>query len=195
MTDQKTNDRGLTYYSSQRDDGTTSFGSAYMVADGVTVYDDEIAWFDARNAYAANPPELRSFDDVKADAERAGLVAGSAMVARFKAGYLDDEPDTWPIQEAQARAVVAGTLAPSDARFLMKLTKGVYQAVTPLAERIVVKADFLEDVMAEAIVMRTEMQAIIRGSTDAADLARNMDWIETAALAKTAEFEAMRAAL
>ena len=129
------------------------------------------------------PPVTIIFEEQKAMAI-AGIVAEADRIGdEFKAGYPVAEQQTWSDQAREARAVVAGDLAPSEARLLMKIA-GSYQAVTGLAERVVANADWYEDVAAQIILTRKEAEAAIAASMTSAELDETIAALRAAAAAR-----------
>jgi len=73
--------------------------------------------------------------------------------------YANAERETWRLQEDEARAVIAGDLAPADARFLMLLTDGDADTVQALAAVIIGKADQFAEISAAIIRARKTAEA------------------------------------
>lgn len=109
-------------------------------------------------------PPVRSAGEI-ANMRLGGLgkaaMRAEELAAPLVAKYPATERETWRLQEGEARAVAAGTLAPGDASFLLALAGGNLNQVEPLAETIIVKADHFAAVSAGLIRARKAAEAAI----------------------------------
>lgn len=98
--------------------------------------------------------------------------------------YSSAERETWRMQEDQARAVIAGTLAPADAAFLMTLADDDSAAVAQMSHAIVAKANQFAAISAMLIRARKAAEAKIAtaDTQDAIDAAIDGAFAQVAAV-------------
>lgn len=114
-----------------------------------------------------------------------------AIIGRFLKSYPYFEEQTFKLQEEEAQAVRAGTMAASDATFLLDLVQGDETRVAAEAERILANATFFRKVSATGIVMRKDAFAAIDAAESQAQIDAILPGMEEAAEAAFQQFAAL----
>lgn len=98
------------------------------------------------------PPEPPTLDEAKATALKAVNDRCALELEAVRAGYPDDEVQSWAKQESEARAYVADETATTPLLSAMSEARGVELAV--LAAKVIEKADFFAVASGRAIGTR-----------------------------------------
>ncbi|MCR9123014.1 MAG: hypothetical protein NXH91_12155 [Phyllobacteriaceae bacterium] len=187
----------MQYFSTQ-DGDVTRFGSGRVAPEGSTVFDDAAEWLAAMDAYRADPPELRAFETVKADAVRRAIARADAFTAPVLSAYPAAERAGWDKREAEARAIVGAADAAGDvaaaigATLIVKALAdagGWTEAETvDKARSILVKAAEFAAISAAVETMRDRAVTAIEAAADTVELAATLQTLDAEATALAAQF-------
>lgn len=142
---------------------------AATIVDASAAPDIAQGWTYSGGTFSAPVVAVPPLADVKAEKLAELSAACSARMDVVKAGYPPEEIQSWPKQEAEARAYLADNTAATPLLSAMAAARSI--GLADLAARVIAKADAFAEASGAIIGKRQKYEDAVSAATDAATVA------------------------